>query len=192
MNGRPLSLTHPAKAIRTGIALIPDDRRDAGLVMGLSIADNVVLPHLARISRRGIVHRRTEHETATDAATRSTLSAPTSHRVETLSGGNQQKVMFARWFVSPPAVLIADDPTRGIDVGAKRDVYDVLVGFATEGAALLVISNEIDELLGLCNRIIVMRRGRFVAEFAGRDATEDSVMRAAFGGAAGHIFEEPR
>jgi putative multiple sugar transport system ATP-binding protein len=153
--------------------------------MGRTIAENVTLPHLRQVSRAGIISRRAETEVVDRVTRQSMMTATAPQPVVNLSGGTQQKVMFAKWLVRRPAVLITDEPTRGIDVGAKRGIYDTLVGFSEAGVALLVVSNEIDELLGLCHRIVVMRRGRLVAEFDAAEASEDAIMRAAFGAQAG-------
>ena len=181
VNGRTLAVRHPAAAIKAGIALIPDNRRYDGLVMGQTIAENVTLPHLTAVSTCGIVRRRREAEVVERAARQSMMKVTRAQPVVNLSGGTQQKVMFAKWLVRHPTVLISDEPTRGIDVGAKRGIYDTLTAFSKTGVALLVISNEVDELLGLCHRIVVMRRGRLVAEFDAGEATEDAIMRVALG-----------
>jgi ABC-type sugar transport system ATPase subunit len=181
VNGRTLAMRHPAAAIKAGIALIPDNRRREGLVMGQTIAENVTLPHLNAVSTCGIVRRRREAEVVERAARQSMMKVTPAQPVVNLSGGTQQKVMFAKWLVRRPTVLISDEPTRGIDVGAKRGIYDALTAFSITGVALLVISNEVDELLGLCHRIVVMRRGRLVAEFDGGEATEEAIMRVALG-----------
>jgi ABC-type sugar transport system ATPase subunit len=111
-------------------------------------------------------------------------------RVSTLSGGNQQKVLFAKWLFRPPRVLIADEPTRGVDVGAKPAVYELIHSLAAEGMSVLLVSSEVKEVLGLAHRVLVMRAGRVVAEFLGREAAEDEVMRAAFGAERGAGWPE--
>jgi ABC-type sugar transport system ATPase subunit len=181
LRGRELAARHPGAAIEAGVMLIPDNRRADGLIMGRSIRENVTVPHLGQVSRLGLIRSKVERDTVDSAAAQSGVTAPRSQTVETLSGGNQQKVMFAKWLVRRPDVLVADEPTRGIDVGAKRAIYDILTALASSGVAILLISNEVDELLGLSNRILVMRRGRLVSELDATQATEDALMRAAFG-----------
>jgi ABC-type sugar transport system ATPase subunit len=146
------------------------------------VVENVTLPHLRELSTAGVVARGRERQQATDQ-TRSLDVRSSGGRapVATLSGGNQQKVMFARWLFRRPHVLIADEPTRGIDVGAKRAIYELLASLAADGMAVLLISSEFDEILGLSHRVYVMRSGKIAAEFNKSELTEDAVMKAAFG-----------
>src|SRR5262249_34306935 len=136
---------------------------------------------LDAISRFGLVLPRLERRTVAAASARTTVTAAPTQIAETLSGGNQQKVLFARSLVRPPKVLIADEPTRGIDIAAKRPIFDILALLASTGVAILLISNELDELHALSDRILVMRRGRIAAELDASEATEDAIMHAAFG-----------
>ena len=133
------------------------------------------------LSAVGLVDRARERSSAAESIRRVGVRlASLEQRVRALSGGNQQKVLFARWLLSPPPLLIADEPTRGIDVGSKRNIYDLLVELAASGAAVLVISSELEEVLGLAHRILVMRDGRIAGELDGRSATEADVMALAF------------
>lgn len=184
LHGETLRVRDPAAAIRAGVALIPDSRRDLGLVMNHSVGFNVSLPHLRRLSAGGFMRRRRERGIVESARTRAGVNAGASRTVETLSGGNQQKTLFARWMAAPPQVLLADEPTRGIDVGSKRGVYDLVTELAREGLSVMLISNENEELLGLAHRILVMRNGRVVAEMDGASASENDLVRAAFGASA--------
>jgi simple sugar transport system ATP-binding protein/ribose transport system ATP-binding protein len=184
LHGETLRAHDPAAAIRAGVALIPDSRRDLGLVMNNSVVFNVSLPHLGPLSAGGFMRRRRERRIVESARTRAGVNAGLSRRVETLSGGNQQKTLFARWMAAPPRVLLADEPTRGIDVGSKRGVYDLVTDLAREGLSVMLISNENEELLGLAHRILVMRSGRVVAEMDGASASENDLVRAAFGASA--------
>ena len=151
--------------------------------------ENVTLPHLDWLSRLGL--RRPPPRAGAGAGQLAQLDVRYQHLrtpVAMLSGGNQQKVMFARWLVRPPQVLIADEPTRGIDVGAKLAIYNLIASLAAKGMAVLLISSELEEVLGLAHRVYVMRAGEIVAEFAERERSpEDAVMRAAFGGASGAL-----
>jgi ABC-type sugar transport system ATPase subunit len=181
LNGRDAKIRSPRQAKKLGIALLPESRKDQGLIMRRPISENVTLPHLPDVSVGQVVAPRREEgasreQLKTVDARYDSLSAP----VTTLSGGNQQKVLFAKWLFRRPAVLIADEPTRGVDVGAKKSIYDLITSLAAEGMAVLLISSELEEVLGLAHRVLVMRGGRIVAEFDGRSVTEDAVMRAAF------------
>jgi simple sugar transport system ATP-binding protein/ribose transport system ATP-binding protein len=181
LDGKRLRLRSPRAAISRGIVMLPEDRKGQGLVMLRSVADNITLPFLGDIAHAGVLRPVAERRRATelvrrfDVRTRSLQS-----RVEALSGGNQQKVLFAKWLFRPPRVFIADEPTRGIDVGAKRAIYDLIHSLAAGGMAVLLISSEHEEVLGLAHRVLVMRAGRIVGEFDGRTATADDVLHAAF------------
>jgi ABC-type sugar transport system ATPase subunit len=141
----------------------------------------VSLASLGWLGRFGFVRRRLEAERVRGALTRSAASSPLEAPPSALSGGNQQKLMFARALLTRPAVLIADEPTRGIDVGAKRDLYQLLVDLAAGGVAIVLISNEMEEILGLAHRVVVMRAGRVVAELSGERLTEEAILAASFG-----------
>ena len=182
LDGRLLRIGSPRAAIRHGIALLPESRVDEGLMMRRSITENVALPHLAAVSRAGMIRRGYEARQAAELIERFDIRAhAASASPRTLSGGNQQKVLFAKWLFRPPRVLIVDEPTRGVDVGAKRALYELVHSYAAAGMAILLVSSEIKEVLGLAHRVLVMRRGRLVAEFDGRTCVEDDVVRAAFG-----------
>lgn len=186
LNGEVLRLVHPRTAIGAGMGMIPEARKEQGLLLGRTVRENITLPHLRLFSRGGIVSRRAETDIVTPIIRDVDIRAASAEApMETLSGGNQQKTLFARWLVSRPRLLIADEPTRGVDVGAKRAIYELLAGLAAEGSGVLVISSEIEEVLGLAHRILVMRRGRLVAELEGSTATEESVVACAFGASGG-------
>lgn len=182
MAGARLRLLTPRDGIRAGIALLPESRKTQGLLQRRSLLENITLPHLRAFSRAGwlsLGRERTEVQALADRLDirRPSLRAP----VATLSGGNQQKVLFAKWLLRRPRLLIADEPTRGVDVGARRAIYDLIVGLAKDGVGVLLISSEAEEVLGLASRIIVMRLGRQVAELDGALATEADVLNAALG-----------
>ncbi len=180
--GRPLAARRPRDATRAGIALLPESRKTQGLVLGRPIAENVTLAHLRTVSRFGVVARRQERRRAGDLAARLGVRAPSlSVPVGQLSGGNQQKVLFAKWLLRRPSVLIADEPTRGVDVAAKRAIYDLIVELAEEGMAVVLISSELEEVLGLSHRVCVMCSGRIAATLSQDELSEDAVMAAAFG-----------
>jgi simple sugar transport system ATP-binding protein/ribose transport system ATP-binding protein len=185
LNGEALKITSPRQAIRAGIAMLPESRKDQGLLMRSSVVRNVSLSHLDAVSHGGWVVRRQEQARVQDLATRVDVRASRlGAHVSSLSGGNQQKVLFAKWLFRRPSVLIADEPTRGVDVGAKRAIYELLRSLAREGMAVLFISSELEEVVGMAHRIIVLRAGTIAGEFDGHTATEDEVLRAAFAAGA--------
>jgi rhamnose transport system ATP-binding protein len=171
----------PGASIEAGVALIPESRKDDGLILRRPIRENVSLTSLRRFARLGFVRRGSEGAHVRDALGRVDGSPLIESSAGSLSGGNQQKLLFARALLIEPGVLLADEPTRGIDVGAKRDIYEVLVRLASDGMAILLISNEVEEILGLAHRVLVMRAGRLVAELSGQDMTEEAIVSAAFG-----------
>ncbi len=171
----------PSGAIRAGVALIPESRKDEGLMLGRCVRENVSLTSIRILNRLGFVTRRAEDARVRDGLVRVSAHARLEAPAVSLSGGNQQKLMFARAVLGHPSVLIADEPTRGVDVGAKREIYEHLVALASSGVAVLMISSEIEELLGLAHRVLVMRSGSIVSELEGDAITEAAVLSAAFG-----------
>jgi rhamnose transport system ATP-binding protein len=165
-----------------GVALVPEDRRQQGLVMELSIERNVTLPRSRSLSQLGFLTGSRERRSAKEWTERlKTKYGRLSDEVGTLSGGNQQKVVLAKWLATKPTVLIVDEPTRGIDVGTKAEVHRLMSSLAAEGVAVLMVSSELPEVLGMADRVLVMREGRLVAELSRSEATEESVMFAATG-----------
>ncbi|MFE6066405.1 sugar ABC transporter ATP-binding protein [Streptomyces sp. NPDC056525] len=170
----------PREAIRAGLGLAPEERKAQALFLHRSIRDNTALVVLDRIRRFRFVRRGAERALAREYATRLRVRTPSvEHEVRTLSGGNQQKVVLARWLARKPKVLILDEPTRGIDVGAKAEIYQIVAGLAAEGVAVLVISSELPELLGLADRVVVMQGGRITGALDHADATEEAVLALA-------------
>ncbi|MET1085609.1 MAG: sugar ABC transporter ATP-binding protein [Arthrobacter sp.] len=182
VNGKLVSIKSPRDAIDAGLALVPEERKAQGLVLDFSISDNIVLPFLRKLSRYRFISnqrlrayaRKVSDEVGVKA---SSVTVP----VGQLSGGNQQKVILARWLAAKPLIYILDEPTRGIDVGAKADIYRQIGALTDAGAAVLVISSELPELLGICDRILVMRGGRLVGEVQSATATEESILELAMG-----------
>jgi ribose transport system ATP-binding protein len=170
----------PRRSLSGGLALVPESRKDEGLLLGRSAIENTTLSRLARLARAGVVRRRLERRTAQAMLERCDVRGVFGAPVQGMSGGNQQKVLLARMLLCDPQVLIADEPTRGVDVGAKRTIYDFLAEFAAGGRGVILISSELEEVLGLAHRILVMRRGRIVANLADRQMTENAILRAAF------------
>lgn len=180
--GKRLPPGRPAAAVRSGLALVPEDRRQQGLALELSIARNASMTVLSRLTRFGLLASAREVALASTWGTRLQLKASDMLApVGTLSGGNQQKVVLGKWLATGPKVLIVDEPTRGIDVGAKAEVYGTLSKLVSEGMAVLMISSELPEVLGMADRILVMHEGRISAELARAEASEERVMAAALG-----------
>ncbi|MDN3263172.1 sugar ABC transporter ATP-binding protein [Streptomyces sp. CSDS2] len=183
--GRPLPNGAPSAAMAAGLALVPEDRRAQGLVMDLSVERNIGLTGLRTTARAGLVHRRAERRRALDWAVRLQVKyARIADAVSTLSGGNQQKVVLAKWLATAPKVLVVDEPTRGIDVGTKAEVHRLLGELAADGVAVLMISSELPEILGMADRVLVMHEGRITADLPRAAATEETVLAAATGRAA--------
>jgi rhamnose transport system ATP-binding protein len=182
IGGRRLKPGSPTLAMAAGVGLVPEDRRQQGLVMDFSIERNVALASLDSVRRAGVIPRGAERRFAKDWALRLQLKySKLSNPVWTLSGGNQQKVVLAKWLARKPTLLIVDEPTRGIDVGTKAEVHRLLSELAAQGVAVLMISSELPEVLGMADRILVLFEGRVSREFARAEATEDAIMQAATG-----------
>ena len=182
VDGRTLTRGAPSLAMAAGMALVPEDRRAQGLVMDMSIERNIGLTGLKKTTTAGLMNRRAERDRALDWAVKLQVKfARLADTVGTLSGGNQQKVVLAKWLATGPRVLIVDEPTRGIDVGTKAEVHRLLSGLAAEGVAVLMISSDLPEILGMADRVLVMHEGRLAAEIPRAEATEESVMAAAAG-----------
>jgi len=179
--GNQVRVTSPAAAIRHGIALLTENPKEQGLVLTANVATNITLPSAGHFSRAGYLDHRRERQVAADYAHRLALQPPdVSRLVRLFSGGNQQKVVIARWLLSGARVLLFDEPTRGIDVGAKDQVYAWIRRLTDEGKTVLLFSSEIEEVLRLADRILVMRLGHIAAEFPASEATEKKILQAAF------------
>jgi ABC-type sugar transport system ATPase subunit len=175
----------PAASLRAGVAMIPESRKDDGLFLRRPIRENVSLSRVASFATFGFVRPGRERSRVRDELHRVAGSPLLEAPAGALSGGNQQKLLFARTLLVEPGVLIADEPTRGVDVGSKHDLYELIVRLAANGMAVLFISNEMEEILGLAHRVVVMRQGRLVAELAGEAMTEAAILEAAFGTVSG-------
>jgi rhamnose transport system ATP-binding protein len=183
-DGKPVRIASPAAAIALGIAYLPEDRRQHGVVLPMSIAANTTLASLASVSRRGLIDRDAEAAHARGFVERLRIKAASvSAPADSLSGGNQQKVALARWLSTRPAVLILDEPTQGIDVGAKAEIHAMMDDLAAQGLAILMISSDLPEVLAMSDRVIVMRGGRIAGELARADATAPAIMALAVGAA---------
>ncbi|MDH6135216.1 ABC-type sugar transport system ATPase subunit [Kitasatospora sp. MAA4] len=180
LEGQELRSGRPGEVIRAGLGLAPEERKAQALFLHRSIRDNTSLVVLERLRRWRFVRRSAERELAQEYSDRLRVRTPSiEHEVRKLSGGNQQKVVLARWLARKPKVLILDEPTRGIDVGAKAEIYQIIADLAKEGIALLVISSELPEVLGLADRVVVMQNGRITGELSRSEATEERILSLA-------------
>lgn len=187
IDGRPVVIRQPQDAVGFGIGYAPEDRKREGLVLMRSVVENTSLAILRRLSRFRFVRRRLERKIAGQYVDRLRIRTPSlDQEVGKLSGGNQQKVVLARWLAAKPKVLILDEPTRGIDVGAKAEIYQLIDDLANEGLGIMLISSELPEILGLSDRIYVMQNGRISGELPGEGATEEQVLSLAM---AEHLSE---
>jgi ribose transport system ATP-binding protein len=192
VGGRRLARRSPRSCRRAGLGYLPEDRKDSGLLLNRSIRENIGLASLGTRSRFGLLRGRVDRTDVADRARDVRLKAPDLDAdAATLSGGNQQKVMLARWLAANPQVLILDEPTRGIDVGGKSEIYRLMRELTQNGQAVLMISSEIEEVLAMSDRVLVMRGGALVAELRGAEITEQAVTRAAIVGPAGDTHPLP-
>ena len=180
IEGTAVRLQSPADAIRRGIGLLPEDRKAQGLVAGLTVARNIALPHARRLARLGFLPRRAEAALAEPLVKELRVRATPSQPVRLLSGGNQQKVVLGKWLAGDARIFLFDEPTRGVDVGAKVEIYNLMNRLTAAGAGIVMISSELPELLGMSDRILVMYRGRIQAEMKA-GATQEQVLTAALG-----------
>jgi ABC-type sugar transport system ATPase subunit len=181
LDGNVRRISSPRAAVRAGISMIPESRRDQGLLLGQSIESNLTLPSVRDYARAGLVSNGLVRKAGREMIERLDIRAKNLRGpVKQLSGGNQQKVVYGKWLLTNPSVIIADEPTRGVDVGAKRALYDLLAQLADEGVGVLLISSEMDEIIGLSHRVIVMRQGRVNGELSGDQITEEAIMTCAF------------
>jgi rhamnose transport system ATP-binding protein len=177
-----VQISSPKDAMRHGLAYVPEDRRQQGLVMDFSIAANMTLPILQQVSRLGVVNRQRERQIATDYSQQLHVrSAGIDQLVKALSGGNQQKVVLAKWLITNPSLLILDEPTRGIDVGAKSEVHRIISDLAAKGLGIILISSELPEVLAMSDRVLVMHEGHLTGMFDRAEANQEKVMFAATG-----------
>jgi ribose transport system ATP-binding protein len=182
IRGRTVGIDSPAQAAREHIGFLPEDRKQHGLVLGLSVERNVAMSHLDALSRYGLMDRRAERREAEDAIARLSIRTPdASQRVLNLSGGNQQKVVLAKWLAAQAEILIFDEPTRGIDVAARHDIYLLINAVVADGVGVIMISSDLPEVIGMSDRVLVMRGGAITAEFSSESVTDAAVLHAALG-----------
>lgn len=182
LDGKPLSIHSPADAIRHGIGYLPEDRKSAGLFLTMAVRTNIAAASISQISSHGFINTSKERDFAWQYVEQLHISTPSiDQEVRRLSGGNQQKTLLAKWLMIKPRVLIVDEPTRGIDVGARREIHFLLRELAENGIGVWMISSELPEILGMSDRIMVMHEGAIVAEIPSEDASEEYIMNFASG-----------
>jgi ribose transport system ATP-binding protein len=185
LDGEPLKVGSPADAIDAGVLLVPEDRRLHGLIVPESVGFNLSLPNLDRLGSRLGIRRKAEAELHRTWIDRLRVKTPSAAQpVGLLSGGNQQKVVYGKWLARGPRLLILDEPTRGVDVGAKAEIYALVDDLAGRGVAVWMITSDMEELLGMADRVLVMHEGKVAGELQGSTLSEESVMRLATGGTA--------
>ena len=182
IDDKVIRISSAQDAIRNGIFLIPEDRRNAGLILDIPIRENITLPALSRYSSGGLVSKDAESKKSREMCEKLNVKTPSIEtKAANLSGGNQQKVVLAKWLSLEPKLLIFDEPTRGIDVGAKAEIYQLIRDLATSGVAIVMISSDMEEVLGESDRVAVMHEGRITGILERNEATEEAVMLLAVG-----------
>ena len=183
LHGKELHLKKPEDAIKAGIAFITEDRKAEGLILDFSIASNITLPNLGHLCPSNIMHREKMLSFSQDLSDRLGVKTQSVHLpVSSLSGGNQQKVVIAKWIGLSPSIIIMDEPTRGIDIGAKRDIYDLMNELTNQGVSIIMVSSELPEILGMSDRVMVIHEGSVAGILNRADATAESIMTLATGG----------
>ena len=183
LNGQPLQIKKTADAIQAGIAMVPEDRKELGLVLCRSIRENIALPNLKRFEKGAVLNARQETEACSEIAQKLSVKMHSLQQLTgKLSGGNQQKVVLCKWLMQTPKVLILDEPTRGIDVGAKSEIHSLMCEFAKEGMAIIMVSSELPEVMGMSDRILVMGEGRIKGEFRIGEYSQNEILKCALGG----------
>ncbi len=182
LGGLPVQIEHPGDAIRNGIAYLPEDRRQHGVILDMPIAENITMADLANVSQAGLIDRRKEVRLANQFRSDLRIKTPNVYvAAGNLSGGNQQKVALARWLATRPKVMILDEPTQGVDVGSKSELHELIVELAEQGMAVILISSELPEVLGMSDRIAVFHSGTIAGFLSCEHATQQSIMELAFG-----------
>ncbi|MGO4212688.1 sugar ABC transporter ATP-binding protein [Terriglobus sp. 2YAB30_2] len=182
LHGREITIGSPSEAIANGLGYLPEDRRQHGVILDMSIASNITLASLNEVAKRGLLDSAREQSVAEGYRTSLRIKAPATDTVAgALSGGNQQKVALARWLAIKPGIMILDEPTQGVDVGSKSEIHELIVEFAERGMAVILISSELPEVLGMSDRVGVFHNGTIVATLSREEATQQKVMSLAFG-----------
>jgi ribose transport system ATP-binding protein len=185
IRGERVQISSPVEAINLGIALLPEERKTQGLVLLLSVLDNIGLPVLPQVSKRGFVDDQRLLEIGEEMVKQMNIKTPSLYqKVMFLSGGNQQKVVLGKWFARNCDIYLFDEPTRGIDVGAKVEIYHLMNKLIEKKVGIIMVSSELPEILGMSDRILVMREGRIVGELNREEATQEAILSLAVGGNA--------
>ncbi|WP_241475303.1 sugar ABC transporter ATP-binding protein [Priestia flexa] len=183
VNNKPVKIKTPDEAVKYGIGFITEDRKDEGLVLDFSIRENIALPNLKSFSTKGIIAEKSEREFVELLIKRLTIKTQSAEiSAGSLSGGNQQKVVIAKWIGIGPKILILDEPTRGVDVGAKREIYQLMNELTERGVAIIMVSSELPEVLGMSDRVLVIHEGKLAGELSREEATQEKIMTYATGG----------
>ena len=192
IEGKPVDISSPQQAIQQGLGYLPEDRKLQALFLGLAVRPNITAACTRSLSRGPFIEFKKERDTSTYYIKALTIRTPSAEqRVRNLSGGNQQKVVLAKWLAVNPKILVLDEPTRGVDVGAKQEIYGLMHELAARGIGIVMISSELPEILGMSDRIVVLREGRLMGELSRADATEESVMALATATASGNAPSRP-
>jgi rhamnose transport system ATP-binding protein len=182
LDGKPIAVGRPADAVEAGIVYVPEERQRQGVILPLPVFKNITLPSLGRLGRNGFLDLAREFDLARNYAARLDLRAASlSQEVGTLSGGNQQKVVIGKWLATEPRVIILDEPTKGIDVGSKAAVHAFMGELVAQGLAVIMVSSELPEILGMSDRVIVMQEGRIVGRFDRSDLRAETLVATATG-----------
>ena len=183
LDGAPYQPRNPREAIRRGVGLVPEERRTQGIVGVLSVRENISMAAAGRVSRLGLVDRRADRRLAEDYKSLLRIRTPDVERpIRLLSGGNQQKAVLAKWLATDARLLILDEPTRGVDVGAKAEIFEIVNQLTGRAAAVLMISSELEEVIGFCDRVAVMRDGSIVRTLERDEIERERVIELAVGG----------
>ena len=180
IDGKPARIKSPREAIKAGIGLCPEDRKEQGLVLGRSVRDNLTIPILDAISRNGIIDRKKERRLSGEAIDKYRIKTHSMEKIaRELSGGNQQKIILGRWMLADLKVLILDEPTKGIDVGAKAEIYQMVCDLAREGLGVIFISSELQEVINVCDEVIVMKEGVITGRLNREEMSEEGILALA-------------
>lgn len=183
IEGKETNIKSPYEAIQHGIGFITEDRKNEGLVLGLSVRENFTLTNFSSVSNKGVISAKKEEEFVEDLIQKLHVKTASQHlSVKSLSGGNQQKIVIGKWLGIQPKILILDEPTRGVDVGAKKEIYQLMNELTKQGVAIIMVSSELPEILGMSDRILVIHEGKVSATLSRNEADQEKIMQAATGG----------
>jgi ribose transport system ATP-binding protein len=180
VENKRMKFSNPSQAIKAGLALVPEDRKKDGLVLGLDVKTNICLTTLGELQRAGILNNKKETALAMHYIGELKIKTSSEKQLaKNLSGGNQQKIVLAKWLATKPKVLMLDEPTRGIDINAKNEIYKLILKLADNGIGIIMVSSELPEILAISDRVLVMAEGALTAEMPVHEATEDRILKAA-------------